>query len=91
MAQEGCQVVNDLLGFGFRAGEPAEMVIGVPDIAEQAVAGIIRIPGRRAPRPDAQVSYRSAVTALASASVATAYPVTGAARSAYGYGQQASR
>src|SRR5260370_27639522 len=32
----------DFLRFGLRAGEPEEMVIGVPDIPEPAVAGVTR-------------------------------------------------
>ncbi len=63
ITQEVGQALFDLLGFGLRAGEPEQVIIGVADVPEPAVAGITGIPGGQAPPLLAQFPYRSTVAA----------------------------
>jgi hypothetical protein len=44
LAQELDQALLDLLGFGLGAGEPEQVIVGVPDIPEPAVTGIAGLP-----------------------------------------------
>ena len=57
--QEPCQAGFDLLGFGLRAGEPEQVIVGVADIPEPAVAGVTGIPGGQAPSAPRAARWRS--------------------------------
>ena len=54
-----------LLGFGFGAGEPEEVVIGVPAIPQPPVAGIEGIPAGQRPSPLAGFAHDRTVTSPA--------------------------
>jgi len=43
VTKEHSQTLFDLLGFGFRSGEPQQGVVGVPAVAQPAIARIVRI------------------------------------------------
>src|ERR1019366_3686932 len=65
VAQEPGQALLDFLRFGPWTGEPEEMVIGVPDVPEPAVAGVTGIPAwQAAPLPE-QFPCQGTVPAVA--------------------------
>ena len=61
IAQELCQAGLDFLGLGLRPGEPEEVIVCVPGVAEPPEAGITGIPAGQAPR-----CWRSSRTAARS-------------------------
>jgi hypothetical protein len=46
ITQERREALLDLLGFGSGSGESEEVIVGVPDISQPPVAGIIGVPAR---------------------------------------------
>ena len=67
ITQERREPLLDLLGFGFRSGEPEEVIVGVPDIAQPPVARVVRIPAGEAALLLAQLPRCGAVAAFAGA------------------------
>ncbi len=63
IAQERRQAGLDLLGLGLRPGEPEEVIICVPGVAEPPEAGITGIPAGQASQLLAQLPDRGAVAA----------------------------
>ena len=48
LLQELSEATFDLLGFGLRSGEPEQDVIGIPDVTQPPIRGILQIRGREA-------------------------------------------
>ncbi len=63
IAQECREAGLDLLSLGLRPGEPEEVIVGVPDVAEPPEAGILRIPAGQAPELLAQLARCGSVAA----------------------------
>ena len=63
LAQEVSQAPFDLLGFGLRAGEPEQVIVGIAEVPEPAVARVTGIPGGQAPPLLAQFPHRGTVAA----------------------------
>jgi len=65
VTQEHSETLLDLLGFGFRSGEPQQGVVGVPAIAQPAIARIVRILAGQAVQPPVKRPHLRAVAAPA--------------------------
>ena len=65
ITQELRQPLFDLLGLGLRPGEPEEVVVGVPAVAQPPVTGIVADPGWAGCAAAGVVPAPGPVTALA--------------------------
>jgi len=74
IAQELGEMTLDLLGFGLRSGEPEQDVVGVADVTQSPVPGILRISGRESALLLAQRPRRGFVAPFAGLVVRRAYP-----------------